>query len=254
MRDRLEAGNYAVTPIAQSGVVVGLRVVVPGASGAVVSIYPMDSTLAALELAGGLHASVTAHPAQLAVTLRGAHAYVARIAAPRTLPAAAISSIVRTAERGGGFGAPAGGTLRVLRDPSPAMTPAIPPGALVLFALRGFAIQRGGIYLIHPNAPGGAGNGATAAIFVKRVIGMPGEWVQGIHGLVRICAGPHGRACHNLLERYVSSAQDDFPATRVPPGRYFVMGDDRALSDDSRDWGSIRASQFVGRFVEVVPS
>jgi type IV secretory pathway protease TraF len=40
----------------------------------------------------------------------------------------------------------------------------------------------------------------------------------------------------------------------VPAGRYFLMGDDRAHSDDSRDWGSIRASQFVGRFVEVVPS
>ena len=251
---RLEAHTYAVAPIRQSGAVAGVRVVVPGMSGAVVSIYPMDSALDALKLATGLRASVTAHPAQVAVTVRGAHVYVARIAAPRVLPTAAISSLVRTAEGAGAFSAADGGVLRVYLDPSPSMEPAIPPGALALFAVRRFSIQRGGIYVIHPNPPGGAGNGGADAIFVKRVIGMPGDWIQGVHGLVRICSGPGGRGCRNLDERYVSSAEADFPATHVPAGRYFMMGDDRGHSDDSRDWGSIRASQFVGRFIAVMPT
>jgi signal peptidase I len=257
MARRLDALAYTVTPIMQSGAVAGLRVLVPGESGAVVSIYPMDSALDALKLTVGLQASVAAHPAQVSVTLRSTHVYAARIAAPRGLPKAAVSAIVRAAEGAGGFGADGGGILRVYRVPSPAMEPAIRPGALALFAVRGFTVQPGGIYVIHPNGHGttaASGDGVASVLYVKRVIGMPGDWVQGVHGLVRICSGPGGRGCRNLDERYVSSTQADFPETRVPAGHYFVMGDDRALSDDSRDWGSIRASQFVGRFVEVLRS
>lgn len=249
MARRLAALSYAVMPITESGVVAGLRVVVPGLSGAVVAIYPMDGALGAVQLETGLQSSVTSHPQQVAVTVRGAHVYVARIAAPRLLPKAAISSIVRAAEGTGGFSASDGGLLHVYRVPSPSMRPAIRPGALALFAIRGFTVQRGGIYVVHPN-----GRGGGSVIYVKRVIGMPGDWVQGVHGLVQICSGPGGRGCHNLDERYVSSTQFDFPATRVPAGHYFLMGDDRAHSDDSRDWGSIRSSQVVGRLVEVVSS
>jgi signal peptidase I len=223
----------------------------------VVSIYPMDSALDALKLAVGLQASVTAHPAQVSVTLRATHVYAARIAAPRGLPKAAVSAIVRSAEGVGGFGTGDGGILRVYSVPSPAMEPAIRSGALALFAVRGFTIQRRGIYVVHPNGHGttaASGEGVASVLYVKRVIGMPGDWIQGVHGLVRICSGPAGRGCRNLNERYVSSSQADFPATHVRAGHYFVMGDDRALSDDSRDWGSIRASQVVGRFVEVLGS
>jgi len=249
MARRLEAHAYTVTPIRESGAIAGLRVVVPGLSGAVVSIYPMDSLLDAVQLAFGLQSSTTKHPAKVAVTRRGTHVYVTRIAAPRALPRAAVSAIVRAAEGAGGFGGGDGGILHVYRDPSPAMEPAIRHDSLAVFAIRGFTIQRGGIYVIHPN-----GHDSASVIYVKRVIGMPGDWVQGVHGLVRICKGRGGRDCRNLDEHYVSSTQDDFPATRVPAGRYFLMGDDRAHSDDSRAWGSIRASQFVGRFVEVVSS
>jgi hypothetical protein len=73
------------------------------------------------------------------------------------------------------------------------MEPAIRPGSLALFALQGFTVQRGGIYVIHPNGHGG---GVT---YVKRVIGMPGDRVQGVHGLVRICSGPGRAACCKAL-------------------------------------------------------
>jgi signal peptidase I len=37
----------------------------------------------------------------------------------------------------------------------------------------------------------------------------------------------------------------------VPKGRYFMMGDNRAVSDDSRVWGTISGSQIIGRAVSI---
>ena len=63
---------------------------------------------------------------------------------------------------------------------------------------------------------------------------------------MQVCSGP-GTGCRTLREPYVSSQQLDFGPTHVPAGRYFVMGDNRNDSDDSRTWGTIARGQIIGR-------
>jgi signal peptidase I len=84
---------------------------------------------------------------------------------------------------------------------------------------------------------------------IKRVVALPGETVEGRDGEVLI----DGRALH---EPYVPKGVQttDFPAQRIPKGRYWVMGDNRNNSKDSRVFGPIPRSLIVGRaFIRVWP-
>jgi signal peptidase I len=80
--------------------------------------------------------------------------------------------------------------------------------------------------------------------YIKRVIGLPGERVEGLHGKVLI----DGR---ELIEPYLPAGTftSDFPALIVPPGDLFVMGDNRGNSADSRVFGPIPQSTMVGRAI-----
>jgi signal peptidase I len=82
---------------------------------------------------------------------------------------------------------------------------------------------------------------------IKRVIGLPGETISGRDGRVFIGAKA-------LTEPYVNPAcggVGDFPAVTIPAGKYFVMGDNRCDSLDSRVFGVISGSSIVGRAVAV---
>jgi len=81
--------------------------------------------------------------------------------------------------------------------------------------------------------------------FVKRVIGLPGEVVGERDGYVTIDGKP-------LSEPYISpAARDHLTKTwpRLGPGEYFVMGDNRSDSCDSRVWGPVARSAFIGPVV-----
>jgi signal peptidase I len=109
--------------------------------------------------------------------------------------------------------------------------------------------HRGDILIFHPNGVGDeavAGDHVASVTFTKRLIGMPGDYVQARGGHIQICTGPAGQGCKTLNEPYVSSTQDDFGPIHVPAGHYFMMGDNRKFSDDSRDWGTITKSQIIG--------
>jgi signal peptidase I len=142
--------------------------------------------------------------------------------------------------------------VKPYKIPSPSMESTLHRHDRVLavrFLYRFENPHRGDIVIFHPN---GEGNQAidiphvASVTFIKRLIGLPGEWVQGSNGHVQICTGPAGQGCRTLIEPYVSSPQANFSPVHVPAGHYFMMGDNRANSDDSRDWGPIAKSQIIG--------
>jgi signal peptidase I len=81
--------------------------------------------------------------------------------------------------------------------------------------------------------------------FIKRVVGLPGDTVEIREGQVYV----NGKM---LIEPYIRAESEDlgaFSATRIPVGEYFVMGDHRNSSNDSRIFGPVPRNFIYGKAV-----
>lgn len=85
----------------------------------------------------------------------------------------------------------------------------------------------------------------TTKNLIKRVIGLPGDKLVLTSSTVTVDGV-------TLKEPYISSPQNFTGKTiTVPPNDYFVMGDNRPDSDDSRDWGILPRDNIIGKAVMV---
>jgi signal peptidase I len=87
--------------------------------------------------------------------------------------------------------------------------------------------------------------GDPSKSYIKRVIGVPGDRVEVVRGTVVVNG-------HALEEDYVPSEfRDDnsMPAKTVPGEEYFVLGDHRSSSNDSRAWGMVPRRYIYGKAV-----
>jgi signal peptidase I len=137
--------------------------------------------------------------------------------------------------------------------PSTSMVPTLEKGdrILVLKAFFNWHQLREGDIVVFTHPPLDRCGGAAGTDLVKRVIALPGQTIYSADGVLYI----DGR---RLREPYLPAPDPLGPpipdATRqnpfhVPAGEFYVMGDNRAISCDSRFWGPIKGSSVVGRVI-----
>lgn len=92
----------------------------------------------------------------------------------------------------------------------------------------------------YPNNP--------AVYYIKRIIGLPGETVKIVNGEVTIVNAEHPDG-FRISQPFVDEAHRSHETVSavLSPGEYFVMGDNRAQSSDSRIWGALDRGFIVGR-------
>jgi signal peptidase I len=87
----------------------------------------------------------------------------------------------------------------------------------------------------------------ASTYFVKRIIGLPGETVSDNNGIVTVLSADGSVTV--LDEPYVALHSDkkEKSTTSLAADEYFVLGDNREQSSDSRNWGPLQKKFIVGR-------
>jgi signal peptidase I len=89
--------------------------------------------------------------------------------------------------------------------------------------------------------------------YIKRLIGLPGDEIEikdkklYVNGKIYEVEGAHH--IDSMIYPSIAGTRDNFGAVTVPPDSYFMMGDNRDNSSDSRSWGYVRRSELVGNGV-----
>ena len=150
------------------------------------------------------------------------------------------------------------GILRLYSTPSSSMEPTLRcakpgPGCsagesdrVAVIKYVGFAPGRGDLIAFHTPALATARCGASGT-FVKRIVAVPGDRVGEASGAIFVNGA-------RVVEPYVPGDERDsrsFPAMAVTPGNYFVLGDNRSRSCDSRAWGLVPRDAIVGRVIGI---
>jgi signal peptidase I len=130
--------------------------------------------------------------------------------------------------------------------PTGSMIPTLQKGDRILVQKLGYSLQRGAIVVFaHPKRDL---EPPLDEDLVKRIIGLPGETIWSKGNTVFIDGKP-------LAEPWLPKGTLLGPPVRrqrIPTGEYFMMGDNRTDSYDSRDWGPIPANTIVGRVFLIV--
>ena len=86
----------------------------------------------------------------------------------------------------------------------------------------------------------------TSTFFIKRVIGLPGETIHIQNGKVTIINSDHPNG-FAIEEPYITHPSSERFSVSLKQDEYFVLGDNRRASSDSRVWGPLNSEFIIGR-------
>jgi signal peptidase I len=144
------------------------------------------------------------------------------------------------------------GLMRLFSVPTAAMTPTLAPGEHFMMEGLSFLVRkphRGDVIVFRTD---GIEVLAPGMIYIKRVVGEPGETLQlkdgklyvgGKHVPIKNAAGE----IHYVFLPFSHYLASDSDKVTVPEGQYFVIGDNSSNSSDSRNWGFVPARNIMGR-------
>ena len=97
--------------------------------------------------------------------------------------------------------------------------------------------HRGDVVVFDPPFP----YDTTGKQFVKRIIAIPGDTIENSSGIILVNGKPY-------LSKFGNTSEiTEVPKTLVPDGYYYVLGDNRRSSNDSRSFGFVPRSNIKGR-------
>ena len=164
---------------------------------------------------------------------------------------------------------PTGDLVQSFSVPAKSMTPTVIPGDLILadtYGPRLADIKRGDVVLFW----------VDGTVFIKRVVGQPGDVIAMSDGILtindQVLPHDHERSVQDarissaeadgatafqetwpdgrkviVLQRSTDGPRDFFPSLTVPADSFFVLGDNRNNSRDSRDMGMIHRDRLLGK-------
>ncbi|MBV9338642.1 MAG: signal peptidase I [Solirubrobacterales bacterium] len=156
--------------------------------------------------------------------------------------------------------------VKPYRIPSPSMVPTLDVGQRVLTNRLAGNPGLGDIVVFHPPHGADLGDGVCAnpnqggghdqacdtptpqqsqQTFIKRVVGLPGDKIQIIDGHVSRNGVREKDDYTEPCSPGTASCNFRTPIT-IPPGEYFMMGDNRPDSEDSRYWGPVPDKWIIG--------
>ncbi|HTZ55803.1 MAG TPA: signal peptidase I [Candidatus Acidoferrum sp.] len=129
--------------------------------------------------------------------------------------------------------------IRFWQVSGPSMSPHVSSGEFVIIntlAYRFHTPTRGDIVTFRHD-------GVTPELYIKRVIGLPGDRIRIDRGVVYVNGS-------RLAEPYVQFPDDRSEAEiTIPPDNVYVLGDNRAVSEDSRSFGPVPEDALTGKAV-----
>ena len=162
------------------------------------------------------------------------------------------------------------GPTRTYVQPSPSMEPTFKIGQQLVVSLNPHYVPKvGDIVAFHPpagadpatpvcgNPNEGVGHSQacdaptskeSSQTFIKRIVAGPGDTIRMINGHVYVNGVPAKESNYKIPCGGGPSC--DFPAPiKIPPGDYFLLGDNRGASDDSRFWGPVPRAWIIGKVI-----
>jgi signal peptidase I len=85
--------------------------------------------------------------------------------------------------------------------------------------------------------------------FIKRIIGVPGDTVSLEDGRIILNGELLDESAYlsDIVQTIGGSFLAESEVVTVPPGQYFVVGDNRPASSDSREWGFLKKEDIIGK-------